>query len=102
MITIVISAVSLLNIILIFYLLDCLKVAKNVILEASTNLFLPNYSKSIQDKQVDIKDGNTGDLVTKTDKNIQEFIHKRLSENFPTFKFMGEENDEENVKLKIV
>lgn len=79
-------------------MLDCLKVAKKVILEASTDLFLPNYFKSIQDKQVDIKDGNTGNLVTETDKNIQEFIHKRLSESFPTFKFMGEENDEENLQ----
>lgn len=53
--------------------------------------------KSIQDKQVDIKDGNTGNLVTQTDRNIQEFIHKRLKTAFPNFKFMGEEDDPENV-----
>ena len=51
--------------------------------------------KSIQDKQFDIKDGNTGNLVTQTDRNIQEFIHKKLKKHFPTFKFMGEEEEEE-------
>jgi myo-inositol-1(or 4)-monophosphatase len=53
--------------------------------------------KSIQDKNVDIKDGNTGNLVTQTDKNIQNFIHDKLKLAFPSFKFMGEEEDYENV-----
>lgn len=53
--------------------------------------------KSIQDKQVDIKDGNTGNLVTQTDRNVQTFIHDELKKHFPTFKFMGEEDDDENV-----
>lgn len=71
--------------------------AKEVVLEAGKDLFIPNYLKSIQDKNVDIKDGNTGNLVTQTDKNIQKFIHDKLRTAFPSFKFMGEEDDEENV-----
>lgn len=66
-------------------------------MEAGKTQFLPNYLKSIQDKQVDIKDGNTGNLVTQTDRNIQKFIHDELTKHFPSFKFMGEEDDEENV-----
>ena len=80
-----------------FSALDCLKVAKGVVLEAGKEQFLPNYLKSIQDKQVDIKDGNTGNLVTQTDRNVQRFIHDELKKHFPSFKFMGEEDDEENV-----
>lgn len=53
--------------------------------------------KSIQDKNVEIKDGNTGNLVTQTDKNIQKFIHDRLKKEFPNYLFMGEEDDFENV-----
>lgn len=66
-------------------------------MEAGKEQFLPNYLKSIQDKQVDIKDGNTGNLVTQTDRNIQRFIHDELKKYFPSFKFMGEEDDDENV-----
>ncbi len=68
-----------------------------MVLEAGKDLFIPNYLKSIQDKQVDIKDGNTGNLVTQTDRNIQEFIHQKLKSNFPNSKFMGEEDDPENI-----
>ena len=76
-------------------ILVCLKVAKEVVLEAGKDHFIPNYLKSIQDKNVDIKDGNTGNLVTQTDKNIQNFIHEKLKLSFPSFKFMGEEEEEE-------
>ena len=76
------------------FILDCLKVSKEIVLEAARDLFLPNYVKSMQDKQVDIKDGNTGNLVTQTDRNIQKFIRERLMESFPNYKFMGEEEDE--------
>lgn len=65
-----------------------------MVLEAGRDHFMPNYLKSIQDKQVDIKDGNTGNLVTQTDKNIQEFIQGKLKGAFPSFKFMGEEEGE--------
>lgn len=79
-------------------ILVCFKIAKEVVLTAGNDLFIPNYLKSIQDKNVDIKDGNTGNLVTQTDKNIQKFIHSKLVASFPSFKFMGEEeDDEENV-----
>lgn len=83
-----------------YFILDCLKIAKETVLEAAKDLFLPNYLKSIQDKQkqIDIKDGNTGNLVTETDRNIQKFIQTRLKVAFPTFKFMGEEEGDENVK----
>lgn len=66
-------------------------------MEAGNDVFVPNYLESIQDKNVDIKDGNTGNLVTQTDRNIQEFIHDRLKKAFPSFLFMGEEDDHENV-----
>lgn len=60
---------------------------------------MPNYVKTIQEKNVEIKDGNTGNLVTQTDKNIQFAIRQKLFKAFPSFKFMGEEeeDDEENV-----
>ena len=32
--------------------------------------------------------------MTQTDKNIQKFIHEKLKFSFPTFKFMGEEEEE--------
>lgn len=74
-----------------------MQVAKKVVLEAGKDLFILNYMKSIQEKNVDIKDGNTGNLVTQTDRNIQEFIHERLKAVCPGFRFMGEEDDAENV-----
>lgn len=61
-------------------------VAKELAIEAGNVLFMPNYVKSIQDKRVDIKDGNTANLVTATDKAVQEFIKDRLSETFPSHK----------------
>lgn len=77
-----------------FCILVCLKVAKEVVLEAGKDLFMPNYLKPIKDKNVDIKEGNTGNLVTQTDKNIQKFIQEKLKSAFPSFKFMGEEDEE--------
>lgn len=83
---------------LFFYCgLVCLKIAKQVAVEAGNTLFMPNYVKSIQDKRVDIKDGNTANLVTATDKAIQEFIQERLSRAFPSHKFMGEESEAADV-----
>ncbi len=59
-------------------------VAKEAAIEVGCSLFMPNYVKSIQDKRVDIKDGNTANLVTATDKAIQEFIKQRIFESFPS------------------
>lgn len=66
--------------------LDCLKIAKEIALEVGSSEFLPNYVKSIQDKNVEIKDGNTANLVTETDRKIQEFIKMKLSRAFPNHK----------------
>jgi hypothetical protein len=66
--------------------LECLLVAKEIAIEAGRTLFLPNYFKSIQEKRPDIKDGNTANLVTATDKAIQELIKTRLFETFPSHK----------------
>ena len=60
--------------------------AKEVAIEAGNELFMPNYVKSIQEKRPDIKDGNTANLVTATDKAIQEFIKTRIFESFPSHK----------------
>lgn len=62
------------------FAIDLARQAGNIIKEASGN------SKSIESKQ------SFADLVTETDKGVEEFLFKCLKQEYPSHKFIGEEN----------
>jgi len=42
-----------------------------------------------------IKDFDTGDLVTKTDKAVEDFIHNAIREKHPSHAFIAEKQTDE-------
>jgi fructose-1,6-bisphosphatase/inositol monophosphatase family enzyme len=50
-------------------------------------------------KPFDCKDGKSNDLVTQTDKKVEQFIFSKLRAHFPDHKFLGEESDGDKCEL---
>ncbi|CAG8709109.1 10432_t:CDS:2, partial [Funneliformis mosseae] len=65
-----------------------------IILEAST----ARYSKT---KKVYEKHGNPSDLVTETDKMVEELIKSRIISNFPEHRFIGEETTAAGLQYEL-
>ncbi|CAI4212586.1 unnamed protein product [Parascedosporium putredinis] len=76
-----------------------LKAVKNKLVEvariAGRMIMDSNYQ---QDFETDTK-FNAVDLVTETDKAVEEYISAALRETFPTFSFMGEETFQPGTKV---
>lgn len=51
------------------------------------------------DKQYDCKDGKSNDLVTQTDRQVEQLIFSNLRDAYPNHRFMGEEGSGDCVDL---
>ncbi|KAI8801546.1 hypothetical protein BJ742DRAFT_685032, partial [Cladochytrium replicatum] len=54
--------------------------------------FYANSRNAYDSTNIDTKQENHADLVTITDKKVQEHIHETLVRNYPSHKFLGEES----------
>ncbi len=63
--------------------------------KASAKLFLKDFGKA---KNIQIKNNDFGNLVSRADKNIETQIRKIIGKNFPTHKIIGEEFSKDKVK----
>lgn len=70
---------------------EILEKVKPIVLEAGKFIKEAFDSREIINKTVEIKDGNSADLVTEVDKKVEQSLNKKLKELFPTFLFVGEE-----------
>lgn len=62
--------------------------------KSATKLFLQDFGQA---KNVQIKNNDFGNLVSRADKNIETQIRKILRQNFPTHKIIGEEFEKDKV-----
>ena len=54
-----------------------------------------------KDKQFDCKDGKSNDLVTQTDKQVEQLIFTKLRTAFPNHLFLGEEGSAESETIHL-
>lgn len=76
---------------------ECEKFAEKVAREAG-ELIVTTCGKITS---VETKIGGFADLVTETDRNVEQLVFNRLKREFPHHKFIGEEEYAANNYLKV-